>query len=66
MFWKMKDQYKGHVIVYGSTSMSPSFIMKSAKKYPIFYGLQNMMSFQKWNLNPLIVDSLIIWYIPLL
>lgn len=47
--------------------MSPSFITKSAKKCPIFfYGLQNMMSFQKLNLNPLMVDSLIIWYIPLL
>lgn len=36
MFWKIKNQYKGHVVVYGLTSMSPSFITKSAKKCPIF------------------------------
>lgn len=29
----------------------------------MFYGLQNILDFQ--NLNPLMVDSLIIWYISL-
>lgn len=49
-----KNQYKGHAVVQGLTSMLPSFIIKSVKKCPIFMVCKNM-SFQQINLYLLTV-----------